>query len=211
MKAPLHNQQVPAKTQPTIGVLALQGDFDAHRRRLEELGAKVVLVRKPQQLDEVDGLVIPGGESGTFLKLLGETGFEKLKQFVRLKPTFGTCAGAILLATEVENPSQAGLGAIDIVIRRNAYGRQIDSSIREGKFLADPDGKMRPAPLEMIFIRAPKIERVGPGVEVIATEGSDPVAVRQGRAMAATFHPELSGDTRVHQAFLELVRNSSQE
>ena len=180
----------------TIGVLALQGDFDAHRRRLEELGAKVVLVKKPEQLDAIDGLVIPGGESGTFLKLLGEEGFLKLKGFVHAKPTFGTCAGAILLATEVENPKQAGLGALDIRIRRNAYGRQIDSSIREGR--------LGGSPLEMVFIRAPKIERIGPNVEVIATESSDPVAVRQGKVMAATFHPELSDDTRVHQAFLDL-------
>ena len=187
----------------TIGVLALQGDFDAHRRRLEELGAQVVLVKKPEQLDQIDGLVIPGGESGTFLKLLGQEGFEKLKQFVRLKPTFGTCAGAILLATEVENPKQTGLGAIDIGIRRNAYGRQIDSSIREGQFLS---GTLAASPLEMVFIRAPKVERVGPAVEVIATEGKDnaPVAVRQGSVMAATFHPELSDDTRIHQAFLDL-------
>ena len=190
-----------------IGVLALQGDFDAHRRRLEELGAEVVLVKKPEQLDDIDGLVIPGGESGTFLKLLGEEGFEKLKHFVRLKPTFGTCAGAILLATEVENPKQAGLGALNIRIRRNAYGRQIDSSIREGRFIQE---KLGASPLEMVFIRAPKIEHVGPGVEVIATEGqgNDPVAVRQGSAMAATFHPELSDDTRVHQAFLNLVYGS---
>jgi len=181
----------------TIGVLALQGDFDAHRKRLEELGAEVVLVRKPEQLDEIDGLVIPGGESSTFLKLLGEAGFEKLKQFVRVKPTFGTCAGAILLANEVENPGQPGLGVLDIRIRRNAYGRQVDSSIREGKFRGEP--------AEMVFIRAPKIERVGPGVEVIATEGNDPVAVRQGNVMAATFHPELSEDPRVHQSFLDLV------
>src|SRR3989440_93781 len=182
-----------------IGVLALQGDFDAHRKRLEELGAGVVLVKKPEQLDEIDGLIIPGGESSTFLKLLGEAGFHKLKQFVRLKPTFGTCTGAILLANEVENPKQAGLGALDIRIRRNAYGRQIDSSIR--------NGKLGNSPLEMVFIRAPKIERVGPEVEVVATEGSDPVAVRQGRVMASTFHPELSDDTRVHRAFLDLVRN----
>jgi 5'-phosphate synthase pdxT subunit len=189
-----------------IGVLALQGDFDAHRRRLEELGAEVVLVKKPEQLDEIDGLVIPGGESGTFLKLLGETGFEKLKQFVRVKPTFGTCAGAILLAAEVENPAQQGLGAIDIGIRRNAYGRQIDSSIREGKLLRQAlKDKGGDSVLEMVFIRAPRIERVGPNVEVIATEGKDPVAVRQGRVMAATFHPELSEDKRVHQAFLNLV------
>jgi 5'-phosphate synthase pdxT subunit len=186
-----------------IGVLALQGDFDAHRKRLEELGAEVVLVKKPEQLDEIDGLVIPGGESGTFLKLLGEAGFEKLKLFVHAKPTFGTCAGAILLANEVENPKQSGLGALDIRIRRNAYGRQIDSSIREGRLGHEP--------LEMVFIRAPKIERIGPGVEVIATEGkdNDPVVVRQGRVMAATFHPELSDDNRVHQSFLDLVRNGS--
>ena len=183
----------------TIGVLAIQGDFDAHRKRLEELGADVVLVRKPEQFDEIDGLVIPGGESGAFLKILGERGFAKLKEFVRLKPTFGTCAGAIMLAKEVSNPEQPGLGALDIGIRRNAYGRQIDSSIREGQFGGSP--------LEMVFIRAPKIERVGPQVEVLATEGKDPVAVRQGRAMAATFHPELSDDARVHKRFLDLVRN----
>ena len=187
-----------------IGVLALQGDFDAHRRRLEELGAEVLLVKKPEQLDEIDGLVIPGGESGTFLKLLGDAGFEKLKQFVQAKPTFGTCAGAILMASEVENPAQKGLGALDIRIRRNAYGRQIDSSIREGRLIQDNLGD---SPLEMVFIRAPKIEHVGEGVEVIATEGADPVAVRQGRVMAATFHPELSDDPRIHQAFLDLVRN----
>ena len=184
-----------------IGVLALQGDFDAHRRRLEELGAEVVLVKKPEQLDGLDGLVIPGGESSTFLKLLGDAGFEKLRQFVHTKPTFGTCAGAILLATEVENPKQAGLGALDIGIRRNAYGRQLESSIREGNFAG--------APLEMVFIRAPKIERVGDGVEVLATEGNDPVAVRKGKTMAATFHPELSDDTRIHSAFLDLVKNGA--
>src|SRR3954451_24402784 len=141
---------------PKIGVLALQGDFDAHRRRLEELGAQVVLVKKPEQFDDLDGLIIPGGESSTFLKLLGEEGFAKLKDFVRLKPTFGTCAGAILLALDVENPHQQGTGALDITVRRNAYGRQLDSSIREGKFLNDP--------IEMVFIRAPKIERLGKDV-----------------------------------------------
>jgi 5'-phosphate synthase pdxT subunit len=182
-----------------IGVLALQGDFDAHRKRLEELGAEVVLVRNPEQLDEIEALVIPGGESSTFLKLLGEKGFEKLKQFVRAKPTFGTCAGAILLAEQVENPHQPGLGALDITVRRNAYGRQIDSSIRQGKTTLGGD------PLEMVFIRAPKIQRVGREVEVLAREGDDPVLVRQGKAMAATFHPELSDDKRVHKAFLELV------
>jgi len=200
---PLKGESFPANDQPLmkIGVLAIQGDFDAHRKRLEELGADVVLVRKPERLDEIDGLVIPGGESGAFLKILGTAGFEKLKDFVRLKPTFGTCAGAIMLAKEVMNPDQPGLGALDIAIRRNAYGRQIDSSIRTGK-LGD-------SPLEMVFIRAPRIERLGPEVEVMATEGSDPVAVRQGRAMAATFHPELSDDVRLHRAFLDLVRDEN--
>jgi pyridoxal 5'-phosphate synthase pdxT subunit len=193
-------------TAMKIGVLALQGDFDAHRRRLEELGAEVVLVKKPEQLDGIDGLVIPGGESSTFLKLLGEDGFEKLKQFVRIRPTFGTCAGAILLATEVANPEQKGLGAIDIGVRRNAYGRQLESSIREGRLL---DKKSGESPIEMVFIRAPKIERVGKGVEVLATEGSDPVVVRQGRTMAATFHPELSDDPRVHRLFLDSVENGT--
>lgn len=182
-----------------IGVLALQGDFDAHRRRLEELGAEVVLVKKPDQLDELDGLVIPGGESSTFLKLLGEDGIAKLKEFVRVKPTFGTCAGCILLASEVENPKQAGLGALDITVRRNAYGRQVDSSIREGRFLDDP--------IEMVFIRAPKIERIGKDIEVIATEGKDAVLVRKGKTLAATFHPELSDDPRIHKYFVELVAN----
>src|SRR5580658_4052913 len=185
-----------------IGVLALQGDFDAHRRRLEELGAEVVLIKKPEQLNEIDGLVIPGGESGTFLKLLGEEGLARLKGFVRAKPTFGTCAGCILLATEVENPKQAGLGALDITVRRNAYGRQIDSSIREGRLLDDD------VPIEMVFIRAPRIERVGAGVEVIATEGNDPVLVRKGKTLAATFHPELSDDRRIHKYFLDVVANS---
>lgn len=181
----------------TIGVLALQGDFDAHRRRLEELGAKVVLVKKPEQLDDIDGLIIPGGESSTFLKLLGEEGFAKLKKFVQVKPTFGTCAGAILLASDVENPKQQGLGALDMTIRRNAYGRQLDSSIREGKFLNGP--------VEMVFIRAPKIERLGKGVDVIATEGSDPVLVREGQTLAATFHPELSDDLKIHRYFLDMI------
>jgi len=184
-----------------IGVLALQGDFDAHRQRLEQLGAEVVLVKKPEQLDEVDGLVIPGGESTTILKLLGEAGMEKLRDFVRTKPAFGTCAGAILLAREVDNPPQPGLGALDIAIRRNAYGRQVDSSIRCGPTALGAE------PLEMVFIRAPKIARLGQGVEVLAREGNDPVLVRQGKVMAATFHPELSQDTRVHQAFLEMVGN----
>lgn len=189
-----------------IGVLAIQGDYEAHKARLEQLGAEVTLVRKPEQLDGLDGIVIPGGESSTFLNFLTERGFlEKLRDFVSTKPTFGTCAGAILLATNVENPPQASLNALDIRIRRNAYGRQIDSSIREARTtLGDK-------PLEMVFIRAPRIVSTGQKVEVLATENGDPVLVRQGKIMAATFHPELSEDTRVHQEFLKLVKNGTGE
>ena len=186
-----------------IGVLALHGDFAAHRRRLEELGAEVIEVRKPEQLEDIDGLVIPGGESSTFLKLLGEHGFQKLSEFVRSKPTFGTCAGSILLARDVENPPQKGIGAIDITVRRNAYGRQIDSSIIA---LAT---KLGPEPLEQVYIRAPRIERAGPGVEVLAERDGYPVLVRQGKVMASTFHPELSDDPRVHGEFLKMVKNGT--
>ncbi len=184
-----------------VGVLAIQGDFDAHRRRLEELGAEVVLVRKPEQLEEIEGLVIPGGESSTFLKLLGKLGFQRLGDFVRTKPTFGTCAGAILLAKEVQNPPQQGLGALDIVVRRNAYGRQLDSTIQESLT------KLEGGPLEQVYIRAPRIEQTGPGVEVLAEREGHPVLVRQGKVMAATFHPELSEDSRVHAEFLKLVKD----
>jgi len=187
-----------------VGVLAIQGDFDAHRRRLEELGAEVVLVRKPEQLDAVDALVLPGGESTTFLKFLERDGFlERLREFAQSKPVFGTCAGAILLAREVTNPPQSALDTLDIRVCRNAYGRQLESSIRTGQTTL-PGG-----PLEMVFIRAPKIEHVGAGVEVLATEAGSPVLVRAGKVMAATFHPELSADTRVHAAFLDLARNGS--
>jgi 5'-phosphate synthase pdxT subunit len=190
----------------TIGVLAIQGDYEAHKRRLEQLGAEVTLVRKPEQLDAIDAIVIPGGESSTFLNFLSERGFlEKLRDFVSTKPTFGTCAGAILLATEVENPPQQSLNALDIRIRRNAYGRQNESSIR----LATT--KLGNQPLEMVFIRAPKIMSTGENVEVLATESGDPVLVRHGKIMAATFHPELSDDTRVHQEFLKLIKNGSSE
>ena len=185
-----------------IGVLAIQGDYEAHKARLEQLGAEVTLVRKPEQLDAIDGIVIPGGESSTFLNFLAERGFlEKLRDFVSTKPTFGTCAGAILLAKHVENPPQQSLDVMDIRIRRNAYGRQIDSSIREAKT------KLGDKPLEMVFIRAPKIVGTGKGVEILATAGDDPVLVRQGKIMAATFHPELSEDTRVHQEFVKMVEN----
>jgi pyridoxal 5'-phosphate synthase pdxT subunit len=185
-----------------VGVLAIQGDYEAHKARLEELGAEVTLVRKPEQLGAIDAIVIPGGESSTFLNFLAERGFlDKLKNFVTTNPTFGTCAGAILLAKQVDNPPQQSLGALDIRIRRNAYGRQIDSSIRQAST------QLNGGPLEMVFIRAPKIVEAGEGVEVLARERGDPVLVRQGRIMAATFHPELSPDTRVHQEFLKMVSN----
>jgi 5'-phosphate synthase pdxT subunit len=182
-----------------IGILALQGDFDAHSRRVAALGAEPVLVRKTEQLDDVDGLIIPGGESSVFLNLLGEPGFARLSEFVFNRPAFGTCAGCILLAREVENPPQQGIGALDITVRRNAYGRQIDSTILEGPTTL-PGG-----PLEQVYIRAPRIERAGAEVEVLASRDGHPVLIRQGRLMAATFHPELSQDTRVHAAFLKLV------
>jgi len=157
----------------TIGVLAIQGDYEAHKARLEQLGVQVTLVRKPEQLDAIDGIVIPGGESSTFLNFLAEHGFlEKLREFVSSKPTFGTCAGAILLAKEVENPPQPSLGALDIRIRRNAYGRQLESSIQ------DAQTKLGDQALEMVFIRAPKIVSMGKEVEVLATAMGDPVLVR---------------------------------
>jgi len=189
-----------------IGVLAIQGDYEAHKARLEQLGAEVTLVRKPEQLDTLDGLVIPGGESSTFLNFLAERGFlEKLRDFVSAKPAFGTCAGAILLAAQVENPPQPSLHALDIRIRRNAYGRQNESSIRQ------VETKLGGRPLEMVFIRAPKILSTGKDVQVLASESGDPVLVRQGKIMAATFHPELSEDTRVHQEFLDLVKSGTGE
>lgn len=186
----------------TIGVLALQGDFDAHRRTLERLGVRAVLVRKPEELDGIDGLIIPGGESSTFLKFLEREGFlHKLRDFVSRKPAFGTCAGAILLAKDV-NPSQESLGALDIAIQRNAYGRQIDSSIMTAPTKLGGD------PLEMVFIRAPRIERVGAGVQVLAEREDHPVLVREGQILAATFHPELSNDLRIHELFLGIVKEA---
>lgn len=192
-----------AKLDVTIGVLALQGDFDAHRATLARLGVRTILVRKPEELDGIDGLIIPGGESSTFLKFLEREGFlDKLREFVSHKPAFGTCAGAILLAKEVLNPSQASLGALDIAIERNAYGRQIDSSIMTAPTELGGD------PLEMVFIRAPRIERVGAGVQVLAQRENHPVLVRERNILAATFHPELSNDLRIHQLFLDMVKEA---
>jgi len=184
----------------TIGVLALQGAYEAHATAVRELGAMAKLVRTPAELKGIDGLIIPGGESTTFLKHLERDGFfDALNTFVRKTPTFGTCAGCILLAKDVENPTQKSLAALDITVERNAYGRQIDSTILTA------DTTLPGGPLEMVFIRAPRIARVGRQVETLATRNGDPVLIRQGNLMAATFHPELSTDHRVHQAFLDLV------
>jgi pyridoxal 5'-phosphate synthase pdxT subunit len=185
---------------PKIGVLALQGAFDVHAKRLTELGASAHLVRKPDELASLDALVLPGGESTTFLKHLERAGFySDLDAFVRTKPVFGTCAGCILLAKDVTNPPQRSFGVLDIDVQRNAYGRQNDSVILHAE-PTFPGG-----PMEMVFIRAPRISRTGPGVEVLAHRDGDPVLVRSGRMLAATFHPELSDDRRVHQLFLEIV------
>jgi len=183
-----------------IGVLALQGAFDAHATRLRELGADVRLVRKPSDLEGLAGLIIPGGESSTFLWHLELAGFyDILNDFVRSKPTFGTCAGAILLASEVLNPAQKSFAALDATVERNAYGRQNDSRILHEETTL-PGG-----PLETVYIRAPRISRVGPQVEILATRDGYPTLIREDNILAATFHPELSHDLRVHQYFLDMV------
>jgi 5'-phosphate synthase pdxT subunit len=183
-----------------IGVLAIQGDYASHAEALIESGAEPVEVRKPDELAGLDGLILPGGESTTVLKFLEKLSFfEFLEEFCGNHPVFGTCAGAILLAREVRNPAQRSLGVLDAVVERNAYGRQIDSTILTAE-TALPGG-----PLEMVFIRAPRIVETGPGVEVLATRDGSPALVRQGRVMAATFHPELSADRRVHRLFVESV------
>jgi 5'-phosphate synthase pdxT subunit len=187
--------------RPRIGVLAIQGDFAAHAQALIEAGADAVEVRTPAQLEGLDGLILPGGESTTFLKFLERDGLlESLQRFVEQKPAFGTCAGCILLARNVSQPAQPSLAVMDISVERNAYGRQIDSAIQTG------ETKLPGGPLEMVYIRAPRIASVGPGVEVMAERDGFPVLVRQGKLLAATFHPELSSDRRVHQFFVDMVR-----
>jgi 5'-phosphate synthase pdxT subunit len=186
--------------QPTIGVLALQGDFAAHMQALERAGANPVEVRSQDDFAQLDGLVIPGGESTTMLKLLGEEQlFEPLREFGRTKPVFGTCAGAILLAREVLHPPQASLELMDLTVERNGYGRQIDSRIASIRI----DGEAQP--LEAVFIRAPIIRRVGPKGRVLATYLDDPVLVQEGLHLVATFHPELTGDSRVHGQFVKMA------
>lgn len=190
-----------------IGVLAIQGDYAAHAEALEESGALPSLVKTREDLrcgDQLlDGLILPGGESTTMLKFLEKQRFfEELKEFCHLRPVFGTCAGTILLAKEVRNPAQKSLEALDAVVERNAYGRQIDSSILTA------ETEIEGGPLEMVFIRAPRIVATGQGVEILARREGYPVLVRQGAVMAATFHPELSSDRRVHRIFLDTVSST---
>lgn len=185
---------------PRIGVLALQGDVEAHARALREAGAEPVPVRLPAHLDGLAGLVIPGGESTTLLKLAARDGLlDPLRRFAGTMPVFGTCAGCILLARRVRHPEQDSLGVLDATVERNAYGRQNDSAILETP-TALPGG-----PLEAVYIRAPRIAGIGPGVEVLAERDGDPVLVHQGRILAATFHPELSSDRRVHRLFRDMA------
>jgi pyridoxal 5'-phosphate synthase pdxT subunit len=183
-----------------VGVLALQGDFEAHERSLTRAGAEAVEVRSAADLENVQGLVIPGGESTTMMKLLEEEKLlDPVREFGRERPIFGTCAGAILLASDVANPPQASLGLMDMEVERNAYGRQLDSRIAR----LHPDGME--GELEAVFIRAPIIRRVGQGAHVLASYQGDPVLVEQGRHLAATFHPELTEDPRVHLMFLQKI------
>lgn len=187
-------------------MLALQGDFSLHARALARCGAEAVEVRKPEQLTGLDGLIMPGGESTTLVKLMQEWGFvPALETFHRDgKPIFGTCAGLILLAREVENPAQFSLGFIDVAVERNAYGRQRESFEAHGT--ASLGG--RSTPIEMVFIRAPRIRRVGAGVETLARHGDEPVMARQGTVLVATFHPELTTDSTVHAYFCEMVKRA---
>lgn len=186
-----------------IGILAVQGDFEAHRKTIERLGAETAFVKAAPDLETLDALVLPGGESTTQLQFLNDEGLFApiVERGGKTLPIFGTCAGAILLAREVKNPPQASLGLVDMTMVRNAYGPQIESCVTQAvTTLSD-------RPVEMVFIRAPVIERVGPAVEVLARRDDKPILVRQGRILAATFHPELTGDVTIHSFFLKLVRD----
>ena len=182
-----------------VAVLALQGDFEAHRRKLAEMGIDSFEARRPEQIEDAAGLIIPGGESTTIWKFFESAPWEDaIRRFAASgRPVFGTCAGAIVLASEVRNPSQKSLGLLDIAVERNAYGRQVDS------FVGHVDAPALGGEVPAVFIRAPRIRGVGPGVEVLATLKGEPVLVRRGNVTAATFHPELTGDNRVHEAALE--------
>jgi pyridoxal 5'-phosphate synthase pdxT subunit len=184
-----------------IGILAVQGDYEAHARMLTRLGADYFFVRTAEDAARADAMILPGGESTTMIKFLKEEGLEApLRSLAQRGGAFlATCAGAILAAREVRSPAQWSLGLADIVVTRNAYGRQLASEVRYAP------SKLKPEPLEMVFIRAPLIERIGPQVEVLASDGDRPVLVREGKMLIATFHPELTGDSTVHEYFLKLA------
>jgi len=184
-----------------IGIVAIQGDYEAHAKGLERLGVGHAFVRTPGDLAGIKGVILPGGESTTHLKVMKEEGlFDALQRFAANGGAFfGTCAGAILLAREVHGPPQASLGLLDISVLRNGYGRQLASDVHLGPT------RLRQEPLEMVFIRAPIIESVGEGVEVLAEDAGHPVLVRRGQILASTFHPELTSDTLIHEYFLKLA------
>lgn len=193
-----------------VGVLALQGDFEAHQRKLAELGTSSVQVRSGEDLAGLDGLVLPGGESTAMLRLLESGGIEaQLLEFVQDKPVMATCAGVILLAKDVRSPEQRSFGALDVVVERNAYGRQVASSIRNLRPEPAFEERTSPSELECVFIRAPKIRETGPTVQVLIRDRDTPVLVEQGGILAATFHPELTSDLRLHQLFLDKIRPNS--
>jgi pyridoxal 5'-phosphate synthase pdxT subunit len=191
---------------PRIGVLAIQGDFAAHMATLREAGAEVYEVRKAAELRQVDGLVIPGGESTTLLKFILNPDLDYIEAFQEFhqagKPMFGTCAGLILVAKDVLNPAQFSFGFIDVGVERNAYGRQKESFETVGESYLEGIAK----PLKMVFIRAPRITRLGVQVDLLATCHEEPVMARQGNILVATFHPELTGDLTVHRYFLEMAK-----
>jgi 5'-phosphate synthase pdxT subunit len=196
-----HPENLKAKVRMKIGILAIQGDFEAHAHVLEKLGVEYVYVWAPEDLQGIEGLILPGGESTTHMKMLAETGLDNAIRTMAANggAFFGTCAGTILLAREVKGPAQASLGLMDITVVRNAYGRQLASDV----FLLPT--KLSDEPLEMVFIRAPIIEAVGKNVEVLAERNGKPVLVQQGRMIAATFHPELTDDTKIHERFVKLA------
>lgn len=187
--------------QLKIGILAVQGDFEAHAAMLRGLGAEALEVRTVADLEDCDGLILPGGESTTQLQFLQEEGlYDAIRKFAAEgRAIFGTCAGAILLATEVKNPAQGSLGLMDMSILRNAYGRQVASDVFFGP------SKLKTDPMEMVFIRGPIIERAGPSLNVLAEYAGKPVLVQKSNLLAATFHPELTSDTTVHAHFLQMV------
>jgi 5'-phosphate synthase pdxT subunit len=184
-----------------VGILAVQGDFEAHGATLRRLGVEPVFVRSPGDLDGLDAIILPGGESTTQWKFLVEDGLDGalLRLAARGGAFFGTCAGAILLAREVSHPAQPSLGLADITVIRNAYGRQLASEVRH-----EPT-KLSSSPMEMVFIRAPMIERTGPGVDILAKSEAKPVLMRQGQILISTFHPELTSDTTVHDYFVRMA------